>query len=138
MSRGIDQVLTVRGGVRAVLFVALSVCFSVYTYFSVKKYQVGLRQILCQIKNFNKIKELGNEIRRGRKYSKIRPMSGSLPNSFAGDSRPLATNITQEKCHSQASSWICKSFISQLRSAPSRNNVSSRDRGSPHCRRSGE
>ena len=44
--------------------------------------------------------ELGNEIRQGRKHSKIRPMSGSLPNSFAGDLGPLAMNINQEKCHS--------------------------------------
>ena len=65
-------------------------------------------------------------------------MSGSLPNLFAGESGPLATNINKEKCHGLAGSWICMSFISQLRSAPSRKNASSRDRGSPHCRRSGE
>ncbi len=52
------------------------------------------------------LSELGIEIRQGRKYSKIRPMSGSIPNSFAVDSRPLATNINQEKCHGQAGSWI--------------------------------
>ena len=65
-------------------------------------------------------------------------MSGYLPNSFASDSGPLAMNINQEKCRGQAGSLICTSFISQLKSAPSRNNASRRDRGSPHCERSGD
>ncbi len=65
--------------------------------------------------------EVGNETRQGRKYSKIRPMSCSLLNSFAGDSRPLATKNNQEKCHGHAGKY----FISALRSTPSHNDASS-------------
>ncbi len=41
-------------------------------------------------------------------------MSGSLPNSFAGASGPLVTNINQDKCLGQFGFWICTSLISQL------------------------
>ncbi len=50
----------------------------------------------------------------------------------------MATNINQEKCLGEAGFWICTSFISQLRGAPSREDASSLDRGSPHCSGSGE
>ncbi len=96
---------------------------------------------LIQIISFSydwRLTELGNESQQGRKYSKIRQMSGSLPNPFTGGSGPLATNINQDKCLGQAVFWICASFISQLRGAPSREDESSRDRGSPHCSGSGE
>ncbi len=52
--------------------------------------------------------ELGNEIRQGSKYSKIRQVSGSLPKQFPGDPGPLATNIPQEQRHGPACSWFCQ------------------------------
>ncbi len=48
--------------------------------------------------------ELGNEIRQRRRHSKIKPLSGSLPKSFVGDSRPLAMNIKEAKGLSQTGS----------------------------------
>ncbi len=43
-------------------------------------------------------RELGNEIEEGRKFSKIRQMSGSLQKPFSGGSRPLGTKRNQDKC----------------------------------------
>ncbi len=70
--------------------------------------------------------------------SKIRQVSGSLQKLFAGGSRPLGPKNYQEQGCGQAGSWFCCSFISQLRGAPSREDASSQDRGSLHCRTSGE
>ena len=47
--------------------------------------------------------KLGNEIRQ-RRHSKMKPLSGSLPKSFVGDSRPLAMNIKEKKGLSQTGS----------------------------------
>ncbi len=60
-------------------------------------------------------------------------MSGYLPHSFAGDSGPLATNINQEV---SLSSWLMNLLV--FRSPAEEQLLSSRDRGSLHCRRSGE
>ncbi len=81
-------------------------------------------------------RELGNEIRQGRKYirySKVKTNVGL--SSFSGNTGPLTTKKTEP-----LSSLLMglPSFISQLTGAASRKDASSQDRVSPHCRTLGD
>ncbi len=90
-------------------------------------------QVICTSKKTtsfkcrNKKNLGGNEIRQGRKYSKIRQVSVSLQKSLAGDPRQASGDKNNPGIVSRSSLlMVLPTFISQLRGVPSCKEASSR------------